>query len=544
MPGHVGQHTMKTTIIRERLMSLAFWANPVVKRDLTVQLRGAKSYWFQGVYLLLLGVLCVAGYATATLGGAEINIVAMSNQLILFYYFIYVTLAALICLIAPALTAASITTERQRLTMDLLTTTPMTASELLMGKLLSSTAFLSLLLVLSVPASALCIILGGATIADLLKVYLLIALDGLVLASIGLYFSATTKTSVQSIVWTYATVIAFVFGTFMLVSMERGYGIGMGGAGTHADITAAIAALNPFGAVLVGTYTCDMVMPWGATISTPVWIPSAVIAVLFIRLLVTSATYRMGGYGGNPAGSLRRQLLFIIVIVAVCVGNALPTTVSPYSSRLSYCEIAVLLFGAAFVLILPALFVPVAPADSAPGTVVYGRFDLRRLFRPEHASSLPMFTAAMLVGAVALYFATPAATVISHIGQPWTTLKPQTMILLGQLKEALHLIFAPFALQERSMVLITAAYVWSFGFFMWSVSRRAGSWLKDTSAARALSFAMVTTITILPCAALGFSDVSWDKNDLQYLWTLKQFLHISPLDPEYLATGEILFLLL
>ncbi|HXG25150.1 MAG TPA: hypothetical protein VNJ09_11385, partial [Chthonomonadales bacterium] len=67
-----------------------FWANPVVIRDLRVRMRGARSYWHQAVYLLLLGLLATAGYASAVtaenaLGG--MSVVDVQGRLQGFYYF-------------------------------------------------------------------------------------------------------------------------------------------------------------------------------------------------------------------------------------------------------------------------------------------------------------------------------------------------------------------------------------------------------------------------------------------------------------------------
>ena len=125
-----------------------FAQNPVVTRDLRVQLRGTRAYGQIAVYLLLLGLLAVAGYYQAANDstGAGASVVQMQSKLQSFYRFIFYTLAALIALIAPALTASSISSEKQRQTLDLLLTTPLSALELLMGKLLSSIAFIALLL--------------------------------------------------------------------------------------------------------------------------------------------------------------------------------------------------------------------------------------------------------------------------------------------------------------------------------------------------------------------------------------------------------------
>jgi hypothetical protein len=93
-----------------------FWRNPVVVRDLRVRMRGARSYWHLAIYLGLLSLLAMAGYATATQFASNpggMNPVEMQQRLQIFYYFIFFTLAGLVCLIAPALTATSITTEKR-----------------------------------------------------------------------------------------------------------------------------------------------------------------------------------------------------------------------------------------------------------------------------------------------------------------------------------------------------------------------------------------------------------------------------------------------
>jgi hypothetical protein len=147
---------------------------------------------------------------------SRVSIVEAQDKLEGFYYFIFLTLAALITLIAPALTAGAVIGERQRQSLDLLITTPLSAGELLVGKMLSSIAFLGLLLGLSLPASALCVLLGGATIGDVFRIYALLAIDGVVLAAIGLFFSCASRTGLLALVWTYLTVTAALAGTYVL----------------------------------------------------------------------------------------------------------------------------------------------------------------------------------------------------------------------------------------------------------------------------------------------------------------------------------------
>jgi ABC-2 type transport system permease protein len=128
--------------------------NPVVVRELRVRVRFARAYWLQALYLLFL-ILIVGLAYTSTLGSQVIlDPYRAQQQLQAFYWIIFSTLISLIVLIAPGLTASAVTLERERRTLDLLLATPLSARQLLTGKLVGSFAFLVLLIALTLPASS------------------------------------------------------------------------------------------------------------------------------------------------------------------------------------------------------------------------------------------------------------------------------------------------------------------------------------------------------------------------------------------------------
>ena len=301
--------------------------NPIVLRDLRSTMRGTRAFWFQGAYLFLLGVLAVTGYAMSTgqdfvgsitgahRAGQVFSIVDAQSKLQQFYYFIFITLAGLITLIAPALTATSVSDERQRQSLDLLVTTPLSAPEMLLGKLMSSLAFLGLLLALSLPASVLCVLLGGATAWDLLRVYVLLAVDAVVLASIGLYFSCACKNSLHAVIWTYVAVAAFVgitFGAFFLAMYNNG-------SATSVTPIAAIGLLSPFAAIFPEG---GKKIAIGAAM-IPQFVLMLPVAALTVRLLLTAATYRFGTYGAESGKSLRKQIMLLTGLATLVVGYSL-----------------------------------------------------------------------------------------------------------------------------------------------------------------------------------------------------------------------------
>ncbi|MCS7066316.1 MAG: ABC transporter permease subunit, partial [Fimbriimonadales bacterium] len=183
--------------------------NPVVARELRVRVRFARAYWLQAIYLLFL--ILIVGIAYAGTLGSQIAMDPYRAQQYLqqFYWVIFGTLTSLIVLIAPGLTASAITLERERRTLDLLLATPLSARELLTGKLVGSFAFLVLLLALTLPASAVCILLGGATFGEVLESYLMLALSGLTLSAVALFTSAYSRSSMWAVFGGY--LLCFVY---------------------------------------------------------------------------------------------------------------------------------------------------------------------------------------------------------------------------------------------------------------------------------------------------------------------------------------------
>jgi hypothetical protein len=437
-------------------------------------MRGSKSYWQQTFYLLLLGLLSVVGYGTSTGWGSNgtngVSAVEVQRQLQGFFYFIFFTLAALITLIAPALTAVSITTERQRQSLDLLVTTPLSAAELLTGKMISSVAFLLLLLSLSLPASALCVILGGATLGDVVRVYVLLAIDGLLLAAMGLAVSCSVRASAAALVWSYIVLIIFLIVTAAF-SATSGIGPMRGG---NLQPIASVAVLNPFMAVYTGSQSFTI-----GSVTIPLWVGGGVIAFLLARLLLTIGSYRLGLYGNRAIGSLRRQVLLLSTLGSFGVAISIFQLMGRFSGTggigvnlQSFLTAFLIVTFIASTLFMPSLFVPaMTNEDDPPGTPIVGVYTVKRLFQGEHSSSLPYF----------------------HV---W-------LICVTAGAAAAALITGDSLSRVATTALLTAYYISGLGFLFWGLSRRAASLVTGVTAARAISFIFFAAMAWLPIALLG-----------------------------------------
>lgn len=358
-------------------------SNPVIGRELKVRVRLARSYWLQGAYLVFLLALVAFAYVTTVETQVVRNPFEAQRYLQEFYQIILVTITSLIVLIAPALTAAALTIERERRTIDLLLATPLKARDLLAGKLLGSFAFILLLLALSLPASGVCVLLGGATFGELLKTYILIAFSGMLVCALALACSAMNNHSGRAVFFAYLLVMAFLFSTafFVVGALEMRFGSG----GSADECYFPLAVINPFSA----PYIADTVIPlFGYKI--PTWIAGVVLCLLFTRLVLTGAARRTGLYDVDTLGSLRRQVLFLSALVLFVSVNAPPIPWIEFRRIENWTG-----FWLAVIVVLPAfllLFVPWVATYGARDNKreqVDGWFRIERVFRRSPAGALP-----------------------------------------------------------------------------------------------------------------------------------------------------------
>jgi len=190
-----------------------------------------------------------------------------------------VTLLTLIVLVlAPASTAGAISLEREKQTIDLLTTTPISSLAIVLGKLFSALTWVFLLLAASIPVTALVFTFGGVGPEDVIRAYVVLLGTAIGFGAIGLFVSALVKRTQAATVINLVTVITvtvgativFVFWTAMTGS--QGFlpdGNVRRDDGLLASLTRrppeALMYLNPFVAQM--DVVCGTETSFGATCS-------------------------------------------------------------------------------------------------------------------------------------------------------------------------------------------------------------------------------------------------------------------------------------
>ena len=225
-------------------------------KELRGRMRGRRAFVVLTLYLVLLGVfawmyeLILEQRYSASSGGTAAYASAAIGQELFAGLMLVVTL--LVVLLAPAFTAGAISLEREKQTLDLLVTTPISSFSIVFGKLLSALTYVFILIAASVPMTAVVFVFGGVGPDDVIRGYIVLFATAFGLGAFGLFCSSLVKRTQAATVITTFGVMAITLGSiFVLVfwgaMTQPRFGEPSGGFGPiKGRPPEAIAYLNPF----------------------------------------------------------------------------------------------------------------------------------------------------------------------------------------------------------------------------------------------------------------------------------------------------------
>lgn len=185
--------------------------NSVLSKEVKIRMRGWKSAAMIAIYVGILAA--VTAFVLANSMDNPYNNMMDSNNFIAIYTTIATLQFLLIIFITPALTAGSISGERERQTLDLLLCTNISTMSIIIGKLFASINQIILLIVSSIPILSVVFLFGGITIGELLKLFLFLVIISITIGSIGIFCSTFIKKTTTSNVTTYAMILFLILGT-------------------------------------------------------------------------------------------------------------------------------------------------------------------------------------------------------------------------------------------------------------------------------------------------------------------------------------------
>ncbi len=267
--------------------------NPVLVKELKLRFRSFKS--FSGL-MFYLAVLCIfiAGFLLLTTEFTGRGFFRPDTSFMMFAVLTILQMA-LVLFITPSLTAGAISSEREKQTLNILLTTTQSSTQIVVGKLLSSVAFLVLMLVAGLPLYSLVFLFGGVSPSQLISIFLFYLVTVVAIGSIGVMFSTITKRTIVAMIATYGSIIflggitAFFF--FLTMAFHQ-----MGNAvGTSTSfMTYFWASINP-GALMLTLISPEMgdALAELSGVELPIWITYLIAYVFIIVLCLTIAIKKL-----------------------------------------------------------------------------------------------------------------------------------------------------------------------------------------------------------------------------------------------------------
>lgn len=376
--------------MRQKLLDIKmmFFGNPNTVRDYRTQMRGNRAPILWTIYLFFLIGIAALMYMNVS-RNSVMSIVEMQRGLKGFYGQVMILLEVMLFLVAPVLTGTSIVGEYQRRSIELIETAPMTPAQFIVGKLISSWRLVWMLLILSLPVTSVCIVMGGATWKEVLETYLLMSLHGLLYAALALPIAVLAKKVVSTVFMSYVALgVAHIAFLLLIPSVM------MSSFSGSKEMPVLASLIGGTSQIMAGKITMI------GSIQIPVYLASIPIHLILVALLVAGASSAMTRFGSGETRTLRIVGLIAAAAVSAAMSWSLAPAVSmmtgmtaggsgsPFASDTSYILFAgMCMLGLGLLPCIPSLACYSLYEDKkhAPSPL----FDFKNIFNATPGSAIP-----------------------------------------------------------------------------------------------------------------------------------------------------------
>jgi len=187
--------------------------NPVLLKELRQRFRTPKTSWLLALYLLVIGAFVLGFMYLSWRHSPGIFQPSRSREL---FIMLSVTQLVLLAFVTPGLTAGVISGERERQTLNILLATRLTPRQIVWSKLVSSSAFVVLLTVATLPLYSIVFLYGGVAPEQILAAFGFYLVTMFLFGCIGVACSSFFKRTGVSTVTAYGLAFALSAGTGFL----------------------------------------------------------------------------------------------------------------------------------------------------------------------------------------------------------------------------------------------------------------------------------------------------------------------------------------
>lgn len=222
-------------------------------KELRGRMRGRRAFAILSLFLLLLAgfafmveLMMERTYVSGFGGNAAFASAAVGQGI---FAALLMLETLLVVFLAPLATAGSISLEREKQTLEMLTATPITSFAIVFGKLLSALVWVWLLIAASIPLTAVVFVFGGVAPDDLVRGYVVLVVTALGFGAFGLFCSSVVKRTQAATAVTIFGVLAVTMGTLFVIYFWQALATAdpaRGVAQVRGAPPAPLVYLNPF----------------------------------------------------------------------------------------------------------------------------------------------------------------------------------------------------------------------------------------------------------------------------------------------------------
>ncbi|MDB4338985.1 ABC transporter permease, partial [Rubripirellula sp.] len=194
--------------------------NPVLQRELLVNLRKHRSFVLLAVYQISLALIVLVAWPADLKMDLTSNPASAQKLVNLFFLGQYIIAS----LMAPSFAAGAITGEKERSTYEMLLASPLRPGAIVFGKMVASLTHLGMFVIASLPIIVLCLPLGGVSLYEVLAAYLGLLVSIVLFGAIGVFCSSYFSRTSNSLVVSYIVILPMVMGAIFFWQTLEGQG--------------------------------------------------------------------------------------------------------------------------------------------------------------------------------------------------------------------------------------------------------------------------------------------------------------------------------
>ncbi len=177
--------------------------NPVLQRELLVNLRMTRAFVLLFAYIALLGLVVYIAWPSQQM----LDLTSRPKEAVQLVNLFFLGQYILVSLMTPSFAGGAITGEKERRTYEMLLASPMRPGAIVIGKLLASLCHLAILVFASLPIVMLCLPLGGVSLWEVLATYIAMAASVITFGMICLTASSFFSRTIAALVVSYLIIL-------------------------------------------------------------------------------------------------------------------------------------------------------------------------------------------------------------------------------------------------------------------------------------------------------------------------------------------------